>query len=137
MEPDKTFKAIDFTSTGILFVLDSDGDIYQWRYEREEEPAMRKVSTAEKIVKINAGYDHFACIGESGKIYTMGDDTYGQCGVDSFNRAYSAPYMTIRYPKLSIVKIHKKAIDVQCGRHHTIALMEDNSVMVWGRNNMR
>lgn len=38
---------------------------------------MRKVTTAEKMVKIDAGYDHFACIGASGKVYTMGDDTFG------------------------------------------------------------
>lgn len=96
---------------------------------------MRRVKTEEKMVKINAGTDHFACIGQSGTVYTMGDDTFGQCGIDAFGRTTTDPYLELRYPNLAPVTLPQKAIDVKCGKEHTIALLEDNTAMVWGRNN--
>jgi alpha-tubulin suppressor-like RCC1 family protein len=123
----KTFKDIAWTdSKGILFALDTSGDVYQWRFDQEEMPTCRKITTAERMTSISTGFDHVAFIGESGSVYTMGDDTFGQCGIADHNRKLSDPYLIMRYPNLAkVVKLEGKAVDVKCGKYHTVALMEN------------
>ena len=66
----------------------------------------------------------------------MGDDTYGQCGIDTHSRQVSPPYLQLKYPNpVKINLLPDKAIDIACGKSHSLALLENGEVWGWGRNN--
>lgn len=129
------FTEIKFTDH-ILFALNSKGEVWQWRFDLSEDPEPRKIPRLHDIVKIDTGRDHFAALDKEGYIWTMGDDSYGQCGIQSHNRSSIAPFLQLRYPNpVRILNLQGKAVDVACGKDHTVAAFDDGSVMGWGRNN--
>jgi alpha-tubulin suppressor-like RCC1 family protein len=97
---------------------------------------MRKIKIPENLTQIEAGFDHVAAIGVSGKLYTMGDDTFGQCGIATFDRQLTDPYLEVRYPNLKqVTLLEGKVVDVKCGKYHTVAVTDDGQAWAWGRNN--
>jgi alpha-tubulin suppressor-like RCC1 family protein len=51
--------------------------------------------------------DHFVALDSSGFIWTMGDDTLGQCGLGAFNRATGGPFYERRVRKPERVESKK------------------------------
>ena len=128
------FVQASFTKS-VLFAVNSNGEVWQWRFDKEAEPQARKIPNLTNIKKIATGFDHFAALDGNGQVWTMGDDTFGQCGIESHFRQLAEPYLELRYPNpAKVSKLPKKAIDIACGKQHTLALLEDHSVFGWGRN---
>lgn len=48
------------------------------------EPVL--VKDLKNIKMISTGSDHFLALTKDGKVYAMGDDTFGQCGQSSEGR---------------------------------------------------
>ena len=120
----------------VLFALNKKGEVWQWRFDLDENPKVRKVPSLKNITKIATGEDHFVALNKEGQVFTMGDDTFGQCGQEEFARQLDSPYLEIRYPNpLQVKKIPKKVTDIACGKYHTVAVLEDGQIMGWGRNN--
>lgn len=129
-----SFTQLAFTK-GILFAVNTKGEVWQWRFDKDPEPTARRIPGLSNIKKIAAGLDHFAALDNNGAVWTMGDDTFGQCGIESHFRQLTEPYLELRYPNpQKVTKLPKKAIDIACGRQHTLALLEDHTVFGWGRN---
>ncbi|CAG9330535.1 unnamed protein product [Blepharisma stoltei] len=120
---------------GILFALNKKGEVWEWRFDLQENPVARRIPRLKNIKKISTGYDHLVALDNEGHCWSMGDDTFGQCGQSFLNRTTNAPYLSLRYPNpMMIYNIEGKVIDIACGKQHTIALLEDGSVLGWGRN---
>lgn len=51
----------------------------------EYDPSLPPVFVEEKVMQMSEGEDHVLMLGESGKIYSYGKNTYGQLG----DRKYS------------------------------------------------
>jgi alpha-tubulin suppressor-like RCC1 family protein len=51
------------------------------------------------IQSISCGSDHFLALSQDGKVFAMGDDTFGQCGQSSEGRSTTAPFFEKRYGK--------------------------------------
>jgi alpha-tubulin suppressor-like RCC1 family protein len=141
-----------------LFFLDKKGNVYFYNItvnqpQREEffasalpEPEvelnknMIHIKELKNISLIATGKDHFIAVDKEGKVYGMGDDSFGQLGLGTFTEQREQ-YMKLynnfierreRLPKL--IEIPEKVIKVVCGENHTIALTEHGNVYGFGYN---
>lgn len=128
------YDGIAFTK-GVLFAVNKRGEVWQWRFDKEEDPPARHIASLTNITQIATGHDHFACLDRDGVVWTMGDDTFGQCGYQSLNRSLSEPYLEMRISNpVQVTGLKKRATMVKCGKQHTLVLLEDGTVYGWGRN---
>lgn len=93
-------------------------------------PSLVKISTSdsdEKIVDVSCGYYHTVVITEKGKLITWGRNDYGQLGIGSKDHKNAPQYVPL--PLSSKIKY------TSCGCYHTLILLSNGRVMVFGRNN--
>lgn len=155
---DKDGKTLQLAFTKkFLWLLKEDGTVHQFKVLgdvdqdslRVSNPQIitkkRKIESLKNIKMISSGVDHFVALDNEGKIYTMGDDTLGQCGLGSFERNTGGPYYErrVRKPevlesKISEIKLTPidlpKMTKIVCGSHHTLAISDDGSAYGWGSN---
>lgn len=81
------------------------------------------------IVDIEAGMNHICALDSAGFMYCWGDNYYGQSG-----SSYSAPHRAVKVAALSTIGA-PKVVDMALGENHTCALLANNQVKCWGRNN--
>ena len=84
----------------------------------------------QKVKKISSGWEHSVCINEKGQLFSWGNNSKGQCGVE--NESGYNTSTTISTPKNIIELNDKNIISVSCGNEHTLALSDDGSVYSWG-----
>ncbi|MDE6107120.1 MAG: hypothetical protein K2F83_00375, partial [Oscillospiraceae bacterium] len=158
-------------------VLRSDGTVWAWGLNNKGQlgdgttvtrtvPTQVQIAPTEPgkilyltdIVAIAAGEEHLVMLSSDGKVYTTGDNTYGQLGyADTANAAdATAPYKTNYAVPVRFEDAEGKALEVQpfitaiaAGSYHTMALSRGTEVITasgeqvttggevwaWGRNN--
>lgn len=79
----------------------------------------------EPIKKIGAGKFHSVFLTESGKLYTVGFNMYGQCGISNSIYAHAEEIVEVFTDNLKIK-------DISVGWHHTLILSEDNRLYGFG-----
>lgn len=87
------------------------------------------------IQSISCGSDHFLALSQDGKVFAMGDDTFGQCGQSSEGRSTTAPFFEKRYGKPVQVQIPEKVLKIVSGYRHNLAITDKGHVFGWGYNN--
>lgn len=93
-------------------------------------PHLVKISISEndeKIVDVSCGYYHTVVITEKGKLITWGRNDYGQLGIGSKDHKNTPQYVPL--PLSSKIK------KTSCGCYHSLILLSNGRVMVFGRNN--
>jgi len=85
----------------------------------------------EKIVQISEGTNHVLLLGESGKIYSYGDNVYGQLG-DGGTLGKTNYISTV--VSISQGNILDNIIDVSAGNRFSLALTNTGKVYAWGIN---
>ena len=85
---------------------------------------------------IACGKSHFLGLDMNGKVWAMGDDTFGQCGQSIENRQATFPFQQVKHSVPVSVKIPEKIKKVVCGYHHSLAVAESGALYGWGYNNM-
>ncbi len=81
----------------------------------------------ERIVDICCGDFHSMALSECGRVYTWGNNRYGQIGNKYDNKYQSIP---IKIESLTNIKI----ISISCGQYHSMALSDKGCVYSWGNN---
>lgn len=107
-----------------MFVLGEDGKIFVFVI-KEKPPVQtdilskkRPQFTGELILDspiyvkdipalkmIACGLDHFIGLDKTGKVWAMGDDTFGQCGQGGLNRQAVAPFFELRHRQPVLIQI--------------------------------
>ena len=95
------------------------------------------VKDLSNVKMISSGSDHFLALTNDGKVYAMGDDTFGQCGQSSEGRSTTAPFFEKRYGKPVLVDIPEKIVKVVSGYRHNFAISENGKAFGWGYNNQQ
>lgn len=78
----------------------------------------------QKVISISCSGALTAMLTETGKVYCMGANNFGQCGVGESKIRYWRPIANVSLPAV-------KAIDT--GLQHCIALCESGEVYCWGK----
>ncbi|RHY34166.1 hypothetical protein DYB32_004179 [Aphanomyces invadans] len=91
-------------------------------------PTLMKLSDSDdKAVNGWSGYYHTSVITDKGKLITFGRNDYGQLGIGSKEHRNS--------PHLVPLPAGSKVTSAACGCYHTLILLANGRVMVFGRNN--
>jgi len=67
-------------------------------------------------------------------VFTLGDDTLGQCGLGSNNRKREPPFNLTRVNKFTKVPNLPSIQKIACGSNHVLALSKENTLFGWGSN---
>eukprot|EP01017_Pseudomicrothorax_dubius_P015985 TRINITY_DN1820_c0_g1_i3.p1 TRINITY_DN1820_c0_g1~~TRINITY_DN1820_c0_g1_i3.p1 ORF type:complete len:343 (+),score=83.47 TRINITY_DN1820_c0_g1_i3:437-1465(+) len=133
-------KSLAFTR-GYVFALNEAGEVYQFQTEAPVEgapgkvhPKGRKIETLSGVKQISTGEDHFVALTREGEVFTMGDDTYGQCGLGAKQRKSEPPYYERRIKAPRKVPNLTGIAKVSAGNNHTLALTGDGQLYGWGSN---
>ena len=131
-------------SAGIFHTvaLDEGGKVYTWgeNYSGQLENETLEYSAiclsdkdnelkGKRIVDISAGGIHTVAIDEEGKVYTWGNNKYGQLGDETAN----SPLPICISNKENELK-GKKIISISAGGIHTVAIDEEGKAYTWGNN---
>lgn len=139
-----------------MFVLGEDGKLYAFVI-KEKAPEHTDILSKKKpqftgelildspihvkdipaLKMIACGLDHFIGLDKQGKLWAMGDDTFGQCGQGGSNRQAVAPFFEFRQRKPVEVKVPAKITKIACGFRHSLAIGEDGRLFGWGFNSMQ
>ena len=84
-------------------------------------------------IAISSNQDHTCAVLENGSVVCWGRNDHGQVGIGSSNPDKVLVPTAINSDILN----GKSAIAVSTGDDHTCALLDDNSVKCWGRNNAK
>ncbi len=85
-----------------------------------------------------AGKLHTLVLMRNGEVYASGNNDQGQLGVnrlwyDTGEAPNIIPGLPFSYSPMKVANL-TGVRDVQCGCHHSVALMSDGTVRTWGRN---
>lgn len=82
------------------------------------------------IIKISAGNYHTVALKEDGTVWTWGNNSYGQLGVNNF---VAKPY-AVQVKDTTGKGFLANIADVSAGAENTVALTHDKEVWAWGYN---
>ena len=134
---------------GHTVALDEEGKVYTWGFNyygqlgdgttnRSEVPICIPICISDKenelkgkkIISISAGGYHTVALDEEGKVYTWGDNYYGQLGDEMTYRSKVPICISNKENELK----GKKIISISAGGYHTVAIDEEGKVYTWGNN---
>ncbi|EGR26934.1 phosphatidylinositol 3- and 4-kinase family protein, putative [Ichthyophthirius multifiliis] len=134
------------TTQSYLWALNQKGEVYQWNIQQQKEGQQqipivdikskkKLTSLSEKIKQISSGEDHLLFLTQAGDIYTLGDDTYGQCGLGASNRVPCPPFKErrVKNPR-KVNALDAKVVKVACGKNHSLAVTQEGNLYGWGLN---
>jgi len=111
--------------------LNSVGQLGLVDFQDRRKPALLSVLKGKNITHLAVGGSEQVdsqtlAIVSPGKLFTAGDNTYGQLGVgDNTDRESFEPVQAV---------FQKTFVAVACGEAHSVALADDGEVYVWGSN---
>ncbi len=82
------------------------------------------------IVKIAAGKDHALALDGTGRVWTWGNNTYGQLGTGNKTSRVTPCNPSVAPCQPNLVSI----VGVAAGARHSLALLADGTVKSWGAN---
>ncbi|MBN2191937.1 MAG: hypothetical protein JW751_03910 [Polyangiaceae bacterium] len=82
------------------------------------------------IVKLAMGLDHSCALFETGDVRCWGDNTHNQLGLGNTD-----PHGTDEPYEIPLIELGGTAVDIDAGVNHTCALLSNQTVRCWGRNN--
>lgn len=97
----------------------------------EYDPAGEPELEEEKIVQMSEGIDHLIMLGESGRIYTYGENVYGQLGDGTTNRRENNISTVVRLEDENILE---NIVEISAGNKYGIAVDKDKKVYTFGIN---
>ncbi|WP_232348578.1 MULTISPECIES: InlB B-repeat-containing protein, partial [Bifidobacterium] len=133
----------------VSLAVGSDGNAYAWGDNRsgqlgngtttqQNTPVPVKkpagVSADFTYVQVSAGYRHSLALGSDGYVYAWGDNTYAQLGNNTSDRYSTVPVRVCDPSTHSNVNTGLKAIQVDAGGEHSLAIDKEGNVWAWGRN---
>lgn len=113
------------------FGASSDGALGQGPDVRQAAPLLLRFSAQVKIKMICAGARHSMLLSDDGRLFTMGDNTHGQLGVEG----KFVP--TLDFPTAVGGELGNDEIRVKFmagGDNHSLAVTEDDRLYSWGGN---
>lgn len=158
LAPGMKISNISFTNDK-LFFLDQKGNVYCYNIEilqpnteeffatalpeaqvKIDPTKMIHVKELKNIHMLATGKDHFLAMDKEGKVFGMGDDSFGQLGQGNFDEQRNQQMKLYnnfiqrreRMPKP--IEIPEKVVKIVCGENHSLALTASGNVYAFGYN---
>jgi len=125
------------TSSGRVFTWGGDNDAGQLgngtlvdSHVPTEITGNFNLEVGEIVTTINLGYSHSAAITSEGRIFTWGQNNFGQLGDDSTDDKYIPTDITNQFTLNS----DEKFIDLSLGTYHSTVITSAGRIFTWGYN---
>ncbi|XP_076648701.1 RCC1 and BTB domain-containing protein 1-like isoform X2 [Halictus rubicundus] len=116
-----------------FLVLTSSGKVYEscsdYTNHNPKSASPKKVNIDKKIACISCGHSSNVIVTDDGVVYSWGDNSVGQLGLDN-SICQTEPSQVTRLVGVIIKK-------VACGYMHVLALSNEGVLYVWGANSCR
>ena len=89
-----------------------------------KEPSFITSLGGDVIAAVQCGASHSLALSASGRVYTWGKNTQGQCGTGHLGE--------VLMPLLNRALVLERIVQLAAGWEHSIALTEDGAVYAWG-----
>lgn len=87
--------ALATTNSSICVTLDDGKLLFGGSLDSDIVIKNPSIGKGNKFVKVDGGSDHFVGVASNGKVYAWGDNTFGQCDIDSDgNDAFAGAYQS-------------------------------------------
>lgn len=96
-----------------------------------EEPKELEPLRGEDVAKILMCTTHAVALTKRGKVFTWGENVFGQLGVGLEDEKRIEAARQVKSIKSVRVK------DIACGEHHTVIVAKDGDVWSWGGNDVK
>ncbi len=117
--------------------LTNDGEVYAWGWnssgqigngnnENQVEPTKVTGFNNQKVIMISTGLCHSMALTESGRVFSWGNNEWGQLGIDDKSNVNS-PLLVPLNNEILIKKI-------ECGFNHSLLLSRDGNIYWFGDN---
>ena len=114
--------------TGYCTAVDPNNQNNNYFNPTVPTPQSIGTGTNDPVVKVSGSMYTMIALTESGKVYTWGSNTLGQCGIK--------PYVSkIRTPTINDTLQNFRAIDVGVSGSNGAAIIEEGDVYAWGSKN--
>ena len=128
-------KKIYFKESCII-ILTENGDVYKkGKYnfiietnEEKENEEWKPIIKSREITKIKFGYYHILFLSKKGKIYSLGDNYYGQLGINKMMNAMTKNPIEVKYRDANLIgkKIHAY-------KYNSFVIDKENKLFIWGK----
>lgn len=85
-----------------------------------------------KISRVSCGKDFSACLTVEGKLYTWGNNTWGNLGINSNQLDEMEGNYMVKLPTLVKHLENEQLIQIVCGDKHMLALTNQRRIYSWG-----
>jgi alpha-tubulin suppressor-like RCC1 family protein len=118
-------------------ILTKTGEVYSWGFNKsgltgylsggdyQITPIKINGFDGKKIKAISCGYWHSLALTECGRVYSWGNNKWGQLGIKKCDSSVKA----------KMVDISNGVVKISCGRFHSLLLTNDGQIYAFGRNN--
>ena len=81
-------------------------------------PVPISLPTSSKVVRVSAGRSHTLALTADGQVFSMGNNSYGQCGRNIIENEDYLRSSVIHCVGISDIEKDDKIIDITCGMDH-------------------
>ena len=100
------------------------------RYIPTEITSNFNLNAGEIVIEITAGYGHTAAITSEGRVFTWGNNIYGQLGDGTTTSRYTLTEITNNFN----LNIGETVIELTAGMFHTATITSEGRIFTWGYN---
>ncbi|XP_041049805.1 probable E3 ubiquitin-protein ligase HERC4 isoform X2 [Carcharodon carcharias] len=129
---------VDNGASDILFLSEA-GTVFHSEVKSKEtaaktkefsimKPQLLKSLSDRKIIQVACGSNHSLALSKDGKLFTWGQNTYGQLGLGTKGGSEHSPQCVTSLTGMPVAQI-------TAGGEHSFALSLSGAVFGWGRNN--
>jgi alpha-tubulin suppressor-like RCC1 family protein len=128
----------------LLWALSDKGELFSLNLEQlkstnkksKESIQWKKLSTINQLNDIASGKGHLLMLKKDGQLFSMGSDTYGQCGLGDIGRSTSGTFIKTKVPNPEHVTAlsDKKVNRIFASGNHSFVITEGNQVYAFGSN---
>jgi alpha-tubulin suppressor-like RCC1 family protein len=115
--------------------LTKNSEVYAWGwnrfgqigngcYDNQLTPIKVEGLRNQRVIMISCGFYHSMALTESGRVFSWGDNEYGQLGF-VYKESSNVPQM---------IELNVSVIKVSCGTNHTLLLSKDGNIYAFGDN---
>ena len=119
---------IILTENGDVFKKGKYNFIIETNENQKENEEWIPIIRLREITKIKFGYYHILFLSKIGKIYSLGDNYYGQLGINKMMYPMIKSPIEVKYRDVSLIgkKIHAY-------KYNSFAIDKENKLFIWGK----
>ena len=119
---------IILTENGDVFKKGKYNFIIETNENQKENEEWIPIIRLREITKIKFGYYHILFLSKIGKIYSLGDNYYGQLGINKMMNAMTKNPIEVKYRDANLIgkKIHAY-------KYNSFVIDKENKLFIWGK----